>query len=532
MIYRWLKRTRVVLALVFFILTTLVFIDFREIAGEKAVRTILFLQFVPSLLKFLTVFTIASAGFIIVLVLTALFGRVYCSAVCPLGILQDVISRTGRLFRKKKKRRFKYLKPHTILRYTLLILTVLTGITLTIFAVSLLDPYSLYGKVATGIFRPAAIWINNGLSGILEKMNVFTLFAKDISLFSLAVFIMPVVILGVLLYMAGKYGRLYCNTICPVGTLLGWISKYSLFRIRLDTDSCIQCGKCAFSCKSGCISIKNMTVDHSRCVACFDCLPSCEDSAIHYSIRKKKDVVIQPLTASTGAGNGRKRFIFTTVTAVFTLAGIRNLGAAPGDDEKPLNKKPTTVPVNKTSPVSPPGSLGVDHFTSVCTACQLCVGQCPTGVLQPSSLEYGLLGYMQPYMDYSSNYCNFECTKCAGVCPTGAIMSLSGENKKTLQIGKVNFIKENCVVYTENTACGSCSEHCPTQAVKMVPYKGTLTIPETDNTICVGCGACEHACPVRPYKAIFVDGNPIHLIADKPKEEKLEAPEEGQDFPF
>jgi ferredoxin len=135
-------------------------------------------------------------------------------------------------------------------------------------------------------------------------------------------------------------------------------------------------------------------------------------------------------------------------------------------------------------------------------------------------------------MDYDTNYCTYECVTCAEVCPTGAILPLTIEDKKTLQIGKVFFIKENCVVYTENTACGSCSEHCPTQAVKMVPYIGALTIPETNNEICVGCGACEYACPVVPYKAIYVDGNPVHLTAKKPVQEKLEEPSMQEEFPF
>ena len=121
MTYRWLKWTRVFVALVFFSFQmTLVFVDFRAIVGEGGVDKILFLQFVPSLLRFLTVFSIAAGGFIIILILTVIFGRVYCSAVCPLGILQDMISRVGRLFRKKRKRKYKYQKPRTILRYVIL----------------------------------------------------------------------------------------------------------------------------------------------------------------------------------------------------------------------------------------------------------------------------------------------------------------------------------------------------------------------------------------------------------------------------
>ncbi len=195
------------------------------------------------------------------------------------------------------------------------------------------------------------------------------------------------------------------------------------------------------------------------------------------------------------------------------------------------NKIPTEIENVKNFPVSPPGSLGLRHFNNHCTACHLCISACPTKVLQPSLDEYGIAGIMQPYMDYSSNYCNFECVKCSEVCPSGAILSLTEEAKKTVQLGQVQLIIENCVVYAENTACGSCSEHCPTQAVTMVPYRDNLTLPEIKPAICVGCGACEYACPVRPHKAIFVDGHEIHQVADEPEIEELEETK-MEDFPF
>jgi ferredoxin-type protein NapF len=196
------------------------------------------------------------------------------------------------------------------------------------------------------------------------------------------------------------------------------------------------------------------------------------------------------------------------------------------------NKIPTEIAPVKHFAVTPPGSLGIRHFTTRCTACHLCVSACPTSVLQPSLNEYGWLGFMQPHMDYSTNYCNFECTLCSDVCPTGAILSLSAENKKTTQLGQVQLILENCVVYAENTACGSCSEHCPTQAVTMVPYRQGLTLPEIKPEICVGCGACEYACPVRPHKAIYVDGHQIHQVAKEPEIEELEQPDLEEEFPF
>jgi ferredoxin len=179
----------------------------------------------------------------------------------------------------------------------------------------------------------------------------------------------------------------------------------------------------------------------------------------------------------------------------------------------------------------PPGSRNREHFMGACTACHLCVSACPSGVLKPSLFEYGFWGMLQPFMDFGASFCNHECTRCTEICPNGAILPLTVEQKRITQIGVVRFERENCVVVTEGTACGACSEHCPTKAVTMVPYEGELTLPETLPDICIGCGACEHACPVTPFKAIVVDGLLEHKEAQKPKEEELkEKPLE--DFPF
>ncbi len=200
---------------------------------------------------------------------------------------------------------------------------------------------------------------------------------------------------------------------------------------------------------------------------------------------------------------------------------------------KIIPKKESTLPIIKKLYSSPPGSKSVDHFYSNCTACHLCVAACPTHVLQPSFLEHGVFNILQPYLDNSAAYCTFECVRCTEVCPTGALLPVTIEKKKTLQIGKTNFVKENCIVETEGTACGACSEHCPTKAVIMIPYKNNLKIPEVRNDYCVGCGACEYACPTQPYKAIYVEGNPVHQIAKEAPEERFEQEVNyKEEFPF
>jgi len=320
-----------------------------------------------------------------------------------------------------------------------------------------------------------------------------------------------------------RKGRLYCNTICPVGSFLALLSKVSLFRINIDHVSCDRCGKCSVACKSLCIDIKSKSVDFSRCVGCFNCLQVCPQASIRYRMKPANHIVTGGVTDESKRG-----FIVKVIVTAMSLLGLSKLSWSV--DVK--NKKPTTIPEKKTYAVSPPGSLSIGHFNDQCTACHLCVSVCPTRVLKPALFEYGLIGMMQPRMDYKTVYCNFECIACSSVCPTGAILPLTIEQKKRTQMGKVVFVKENCIPWVENTACGSCSEHCPTQAVKMVTFgRGVLTMPQTNVHICIGCGACESACPTRPFKAIYVEGNAIHMLANKPPEEKV-LEKAAEEFPF
>lgn len=162
--------------------------------------------------------------------------------------------------------------------------------------------------------------------------------------------------------------------------------------------------------------------------------------------------------------------------------------------------------LKRQTPIAPPGTLNFDHLREKCISCHLCVSKCPSHVIKPAFLDYGLGGMMQPKLYFDHGFCNYDCTLCGEVCPTGAIQPLTKEEKNSTQMGQVQLIIENCIVYYDETSCGACSEHCPTQAVHMVPYKEHLTIPEIDQTICVGCGGCEYVCPAIPYKAIYVEG--------------------------
>jgi len=516
----FLRKFRIVFSAVVLICFILVFVDFRSLIPENYINYLLYLQFIPSLLKYIDLKTMAAGGFIVVLLLTLLTGRTYCSFLCPLGIGQDLFSRIGGKV-KRKFRRFGYKKPWTIIRYSLLALTLGIGIIWGIYVVTLLDPYSIFGRFMTYFGKPVVLLVNNFIAWIIGKFDVYTLTHIEIKAFSLLSYVIPVAFFLLVGIMSFIKGRLYCNMICPVGTLLGLISKVSLFRIKFNESKCTRCGRCSIACKSSCIDFLNHNIDVSRCVNCFNCINTCPDKALSYSLVSSKNTEHK-------TDESKRRFVAGSLMMLFGISQF-----AKGQEKKsvPVPKKESTVKESKTSPVCPPGAGSIDDFSKHCTACSLCIAACPNNVLQPAVKQYGIAGLMQPVMDYHRSFCTYNCTVCTEICPTNALKPLLLEAKKLTQLGKVNFIKDNCIVKTEKTACGACSEACPTKAVYMIPYEGNLVIPETDQDICIGCGHCEFACPVTPYKAIFVDGNPVHMTAKKPKNDQTEITTPVE-FPF
>lgn len=521
----WLKKIRVVLSLLFFFIIGAMFVDFTGKLSGSALHAALHFQFIPSILLLVSTAAFAGLGFLVILLVTLLVGRVYCSTLCPLGTLQDIFSFISEKLSPRRKI-FRFRAPLNGLRYGitgLLILSLLTG---SMLLVNILDPYSAFGKMAYNLFRSPVIFGNNLVSRGLASAGIYSVYPVNWVPLNYAALTLALAWAVMLLWLAAKRGRLYCNTVCPVGTVLGFFARASLFRIALDQSKCNSCGLCSAVCKAECIDPRARTLDFSRCVGCMNCLSPCPDGGVKFVYSWDRE------SEGMASHDPSKRSFIKKAGALFTASALAGPAALAQDREKKKEVIRATVPVIREFPVTPPGAVSQARFNSFCTACQLCVAACPTHVLQPTYFLYGLKGFLQPRMDYITSYCNFDCTVCGEVCPTGAILPLTGEAKKQLQIGKVVFVKENCVVYTNNTDCGACSEHCPTKAVKMVPYTGTLTIPEVEPAICVGCGACEYACPTDP-KSIYVEGNPVHLQAEKPKEEELEMEiDYKEEFPF
>jgi ferredoxin len=496
-----LRKIRRITAVAFFVLLTLLFLDFTD-AMHPRFGWLAKIQLVPAILA------LNIAVIVVLVVLTLLFGRIYCSVVCPLGVLQDGISRLS-AGRKGKKRRHSYARAMTGLRYSLLgvfTLALIAGVP-AVFA--LLDPYGAYGRIAANLFAPLYRWGNNLLAWLAEWADSYAFYSTEVWIKGWVVFGTAVLTLAAVGILAWRNGRTYCNTVCPVGTALGLLSRFSLFR-PVFKENCKQCGQCARNCKSSCIDVKNMKIDHSRCVACFNCIDQCALGAMKYEPRrlgKGKDASAPSQTED----GGLTRSAFLSIAALFTVTNTlraQQLHVDGGLAEIEEKKRP-----DRKTPLVPPGAQSLRNMNRHCTACQLCVSACPNHVLRPSG-KFSTL--MQPEMTYENGYCRPECTQCSQVCPTGAIAPVTPPAKTAIAIGRAVWIEENCLVNTDDVQCNACRRNCPTGAITQVPRnpgeRKSLNIPVIDNELCIGCGACEYICPARPFSAIYVEGYVRHHV--------------------
>lgn len=530
-----LRKIRITLAAICFVAVTLLFLDFTGTL-HLWFGWLAKIQFLPAVLA-LNFVVIA-----ILLVLTLLFGRIYCSVICPLGIFQDCVSNLSSR-RKGKKARFSYSKEIKWLRYGVLVLFVIALVAGLNALVALLAPYSAYGRMVQSLLAPVWQWGNNLFAWIAERQDSYAFVTKDVWLKSLPTLIVAAVTFVVVVVLAWRNGRTYCNTICPVGTTLSFFSRFAMFRPVIDKSKCKSCHACERKCKAACIDVDNHKIDYSRCVDCFDCIDSCRLGALKYRFAWGRGVG----SGSTGAKTPQNAPVGSKMTSDESKNGQNRSSAAPTPVAEPVVRQgsPTAEvtdngkgvsTIDATSPVAEPVEATDKGRRAFLVGGAAVIGGSLLSSIPMRAEEEEIKdkkrdgGFAEvlpkkapnrktPITPFGSEsvekfykHCT-ACQLCVTVCPNNVLRPSS--RLEHLMQPEMSFEKGYC-----RPECVKCSEVCPAGAIlKITPEEKTewkVGTAGVDYDLCVvnrdgvSCGNCAHHCPV----------GAIRMVRKNPDDEK------------
>ncbi|MBR1601030.1 MAG: 4Fe-4S dicluster domain-containing protein [Alphaproteobacteria bacterium] len=359
------------------------------------------------------------------LVITLIFGRIYCSALCPLGIFQELLMLLFKPVKKILNKNQTIIQKHYGFSYILSAVGFGGLLGGTVVIIRHFDPYSVLGNAVGG-----------GIYGIIfiTLLTIFVFFKN----------------------------RFFCTNICPIGALLGWISRCSLFKIRINQEACVRCAKCAQKCPSGSIDFKNSSVNNETCIKCFNCLGSCHRHALTYGLKKNDDI---PFEA------GRREFLVKS--GAFILLALAFKSGLTYSKRVGQKFKKALLPA---------GAGSTKEFANHCLNCNLCVQNCPMKIIKKANRDFPVV-----HLDYSENHCDYNCHRCSEICPSGALKPLTLKQKQNTKLGTAQIDSSVCV------KCGLCVIECPRKVItKKAGKHPVINIKE-----CIGCGACQNACPVK-----------------------------------
>ncbi|MCC7492619.1 MAG: 4Fe-4S dicluster domain-containing protein [Fimbriimonadaceae bacterium] len=423
---------------------------------------------------------------------TLLLGRFFCNWLCPFGILHQL---TGWLARRrtpdKQRLETNRYRPLYGLKYALLVFILVAAV---------------FGSLQNGLLDPAPTIYRSFTVAVLPVVDATVGGVYVRPHYHQAAWLVGALFL-LFLGLNLLIPRFYCRVLCPLGAFLGWLARFSLFRIERNVARCTDCDLCLKSCEGACDP--HSALRKAECFVCFNCIEDCPEDALRFAwlppIRPDGDRGGEV----TAAQPTRRQLAFGA------LAGALFVGWARSSGETSENFRPSCI--------RPPGAVPEHDFLARCIKCDQCIRVCPTNVLQPALLEAGLEGLWTPVMNMRLGYCELNCTLCGQVCPTGAIQRLTLDEKHghgafegrgPVRSGTAFYDRGRCLPWAMDTSCAVCEEVCPvspkaifTRHVDIVDRQGqpqTIKRPYIDPTRCIGCGICEHECPVVDLRAVRV----------------------------
>ena len=440
----------------------------------------------------------------VIVILTILFGRIFCSFLCPLGTIHHVIGSVKPALKGPQMVLANQKTPSQRIKYFILIL-LLAGSILGINMAGLLDPFAL-------LFRSIALavlpGIGTGLRSFFDAMATSDI--KILSMLSYAgeVLVSPVfgyspqayqtgwaigLIFLLILFLNRIRPRFWCRALCPLGALLGIFSRFSILKLEKYPEKCTNCNLCIRHCQGAASPKPGQGWETAECLTCLNCYNVCPEDALAFKFDWTFNLNRQPDIGKRALLGG-------------LLAGVSLpfLGRLDGQIDK----------ISDARLIRPPGSLPEKKFLELCQRCALCMKVCPTNVINPTLAEAGMAGFWTPHLIMTQGYCEYTCTICGSVCPTGAIQDISIREKidQPIKIGSAYIDRGRCLPWSGNAACIVCQEVCPTSPKAIYLKKDVVTgpagkklpvqLPYVDLAKCVGCGICENKCPVHGLPAI------------------------------
>ena len=435
---------------------------------------------------------------LLTIVLTLIFGRVFCGWVCPFGSINQFFTW---IFKKKNRKKEGLKLSYLRLKYFILIAVLVSALVGTNLG-GWLDPFALLTRSTATLSAPANYLIKRLVEpgekndGIISKgfKPIYDITQSHILAKNQRSSTQSIIIPGLFFLIIGMNyykRRFFCNSLCPLGALLGFVSRISLFKLEASS----KCNSCE-ACSRNCTYNGNPDKDYikSECMVCFNCVSDCPSQSIDasFNINKNKTEVNVDL--------GRRNAITTLVSGAI-IASLPKASIQ-------------AMPNARHNFIRPPGAICENDFLEKCIRCGCCVQSCTKNFIQPALLETGVEGIWTPILNAQAGFCAFDCNKCTLVCSTMAIQKLTLKEKQSFKIGTAVINKNSCYTYANGFNCTVCYDKCPTPQ-KAIQFHETETWSFFGKTsvvnqvyvlpdLCIGCGICEYVCPRKDFPAIFI----------------------------